>query len=29
VIETAEFAGLPLGKIGDALDSKIIIAKKR
>jgi len=29
VIETAEFAGHPLGKVGDALDSKIIIAKKR
>ncbi|MCL6446603.1 MAG: methyltransferase [Armatimonadetes bacterium] len=29
VIETAAFAGPSLGKIGDALDSKIIIAKKR
>jgi len=29
VIETAEFAGPSLGKIGDALDSKIIIARKK
>jgi hypothetical protein len=28
VIEATAFAGYPLGKIGDALDSKIIIAKK-
>ncbi|WP_276308337.1 hypothetical protein [Ammonifex thiophilus] len=29
IMEAEAFAGPPLGKIGDALDSKIIVARKK